>query len=262
MRKAGWASAKSDDQDQDRDRQRVGREPAAAQARAVAARWRSCRRLPPISRTSCVHRRSRRRRGRRRAGPRPSPRCGRRWSSPPRGPTRRRARPRRARARAQDGIDFGLGADVDAHGRLVEDEDARAQRRAICRAAPSADCRPRAGAPRARRRAAGWRGPRSSGARRRTIAAAVEQHAARKRSSVAMARFSVTVMSEHQAFAMPVLRHEADAARDGLRGGCEADRLAVDLERAAVETVGAEQRRTSSVRLEPMRPVMQKISPA
>ena len=43
---------------------------------------------------------------------------------------------------AQNGVDLGLCADVDAHRRLVEDEDTRATVPAICRSGLSAGCRP------------------------------------------------------------------------------------------------------------------------
>ncbi len=60
-----------------------------------------------------------------------------------------------------DAVNFGLGADVDAARRLVEDERSAASGSATWRAAPSADCRRRACSSPARRRsrrpASAWR---------------------------------------------------------------------------------------------------------
>ena len=85
------------------------------------------------SRAAAPPPRSRRRpAARRRCGPRPSPRSGRRAPAPRAGRTRRRAAPRRASASAaQQPVDLGARADIDAARRLVDDQELRLHRQPL-----------------------------------------------------------------------------------------------------------------------------------
>ncbi len=115
-------------------------------------------------------------------------------------------------------MDRGLGADVDALGRLVEDDDPRAWSPAIWRSPPSAGCRPTA-CPRPGR---GWR--RAGRAARRSRAPASnscgEPQEARC-ATVRLERGQRDVLEDRQAAddALPaaLLRHIDDAARDRVR---------------------------------------------
>ena len=113
---------------------------------------------------------------------------------------------------AHQGVDLGLGADVDAARRLVHDEDARLGREPLARAPPSAGCRRRAGAticsgPRARmpKRSIGVAGQPLSRCGRSTKSRGDPVETAPARRSRAM------VCGADQALQAAVLRHIGDA---------------------------------------------------
>ena len=133
-------------------------------------------------------------------------------------------------------VDLGLGADVDAAGRLVQDQHARLARQPACRAPPSAGCRRRACAPAARSGAV-MRDARADAARRRqpALGAAIERsrsaRPARARTSVTL---SSTLRSSSSASLLAVLGHQADAGqRSASAGVAQRQRPADDADLAA-----------------------------
>ena len=141
----------------------------------------------------------------------------------------RMARPCLAQA-AHQAVDLGLGADVDAAGRLVHDQDPRPGRQPLARARPSAGCRPTACRRPARGRSRGYAKRRMlSSASARLGAAVDERHRAPAARSTASETFSREPHRPDQALAWRDPR-----ARRRCRGACaraglsDRDRLAVD----------------------------------
>ena len=86
-----------------------------------------------------------------------------------------------AREVAQDAVDLGLGADVDAARRLVEEDHPRARPTASWRSRPSAGCRPTATRPARRCRRASGRAGRRAGSPARPRVSPIDRAATASR---------------------------------------------------------------------------------
>ena len=134
---------------------------------------------------------------------------------------RRSARSRRRPAAScHKGVNLGLGADIDAARRLVEDQELRLHAPSTWRERSSAGCRPKA----CRRRRG--EAARISALLEQIVDRALASRPAGGRARPAHQRQRGVVLrahAEHEALALAVLGHEADAELDRVRGGLQCD---------------------------------------
>ena len=161
---------------------------------------------------------------------------------------------------AHQPVDLVLGADVDAARRLVEDQHAWAPSTATWPAPPSAGCRPTA-TPRRRRRPAADVEPATLRFGLRPLRGPDHQPVLSVGAEVRQGDVVLDRKAEQQAGALAILRHEKDAAVDGIARRCDRERLAVDADLAAAGGSSPKMVRASSVRPDPTSPASPRISP-
>ena len=160
---------------------------------------------------------------------------------------------------AEQLVDLGLGGDVDAAGRLVDDQilgsSASQRQHHLLLVAAREIPHELVGSGHANVERALKRSTRSSSARSST------KTPQRTRPPSAVSEILLRTEREEQGLLLAILRHEADAGADRIRRRADRDFPTVDPDAAALERVAPKMARASSVRPEPMRPAIARISP-
>ena len=160
-------------------------------------------------------------------------------------------------------MDLDLGADVDAAGRLVEDQDASASTRATWRARPSAGCRPTARRRAGRRRSSGRRTARVNSRATASLGRPADEQAREQPRQDRQRDVLGDREVEHQALLVPVLGQVRDPRASSPPTG---SRTGPACRRARTTPASRwsipNSTRATSVRPAPTRPAIPTISPA